>query len=361
MRVLLSILKTTLLVLLAISFLFVFATTLTTTVVDHKLVKAGFYKNQLRDNNFYDRIYTDVMPQIKDIPSYYGGLSVSEAEQDQLMRQIIPSPWLQQQVESKLDSAVAWLRSDTEELDLSIDLRQIKRDASPIVLQFIRQKLDSLPQCGVRQVPDLSKLASGKFPNCLPGQPGSSQRQAIYEPYMPQVAANVNGVIAQAPDHLDLIEEAAIEWEHGDREAVLDRFDGTRSFIDWTVNRIGLIKEYLIMFGLLVLIGLINWGRLQAALRWVGGTMLFSALPLLVIGLVARFAGPVLVRDSMEEIKDVAASIVNLSTDLSVSALKDVSWTFIIPVIVITAIGLVIFMLSFYVGREEQFDSRNEW
>ena len=354
MRVFLSVLKITALVLLAVSFLFVLFGTLATGVFERKLVKADFYKDQLRDSNFYERVYTDVMPEIKDLPSYYAGLDISAQERDQLIREIIPPQWLQQQVESTLDTAIAWLRSDIEELNLTIDLRNVKAEAPSLVLQFVRQKLNGLPECAPGQLPDLSRITSGEFPDCMPEKPGSSERQAVFEPYMPELASYVNDAIALAPDKLDLIEQAAIEWEHGDREAVLDRFRDARDIIDLIVNKIGLIKAYLALFVLLALIALLNLGKLRAALRWVGGTMLFSALPLMVIGVVIGAAGPGLLKNRIEDISDVPASILKLASDLSSSALKDVSWTFFSPAIVFTAVGIVLFVLSFLVRRQAQ-------
>ncbi len=83
--------------------------------------------------------------------------------------------------------------------------------------------------------------------------------------------------------------------------------------------------------------------------------MLFTALPLLVIGLYAYFAGPGLIENSLEDgADDVPASIINLASDLSGSAIKEISWTFVLPAIVITGIGLVLFVLSFIVQRQKE-------
>ena len=353
-RTIFSVLKITLLVWLSVLFLFVLTATLTIGVFDRNLLKESFYKDQLKDANFYERIYTDVMPEIKDLPSYYGGLVITIQERDQLIREIIPPQWLQGQVESALHSAVPWLRSETDQLNVTIDLVPAKQRAGPVVIQFVEQKLASLPECPPGQEPDLSGIASGEFPDCLPEKPGSAERQAIFEPYMPQLSSFINDTIALAPDKLDLVQEAADEWDNGSREKFLDRFHTARTVTDWTINKTGLILAYLALAVLLLFIALLNLGRLRAMLRWVGGTMLFTALPLLAIGLYAHIAGPGRVEHELEKgIHDVPASIVKLVSDLSGSALKEISWTFVLPAIVITGIGLVLFVLSFVVQRQK--------
>jgi hypothetical protein len=354
MRVVLSVLKVMLLVWFSVLFLFVLTATLTIGVFDHKLLKEGFYKDQLQDANFYEKVYTNVMPEIKELPSYYGGLTITPQERDQLIREIIPPQWLQEQVESALHSAIPWLRSKTKELNVMIDLVPAKQRAGPVVIQFVEQKLASLPECSPGQGPDLSRIASGEFPDCLPEKPGSAERQAVFEPYMPEVSSYVNDTIALAPDKLDLVQVAADEWDNGSREKFTDRFHTARTVTDWTINKTGLILAYLTLAVLLLFIALLNLGRLRAMLRWVGGTMLFTALPLVAMGFYAHFAGPGRVEHEMEKgINDVPASIVKLASDLSGSAMKEISWTFVLPAIVITGIGLVLFVLSFLVQRQE--------
>jgi hypothetical protein len=147
---------------------------------------------------------------------------------------------------------------------------------------------------------------------------------------------------------------AADEWDNGSREKFTDRFHTARTVTDWTINKTGLILAYLTLAVLLLFIALLNLGRLRAMLRWVGGTMLFTALPLVAMGFYAHFAGPGRVEHEMEKgINDVPASIVKLASDLSGSAMKEISWTFVLPAIVITGIGLVLFVLSFLVQRQE--------
>jgi len=352
MRMVFSVLKVMLLVLLSVSFLFVLIGTLSIGVFDRKVLKADFYKGQLRDGNFYERVYTDVMPEIKGLPDYYGGISITQQEANQLIRQIIPPQWLQEQVEPALDSAIPWIRSDTDELNLVIDLRPAKQRAHVAVLQFASQKLDNLPE---GPLPDLEQVAGGEFPPSLPGKPASPDRQAMVQQAVALLTPYVDANIDKAPDKLDLIQEEVNREGKGKTQAEFleDRFGTGRDIVDLVINKIGLIKAYLALAVLLVLIALLNLGKLRAALRWVGGTMFFSALPLMVMGIVANVAGPGLVKNRLEDIHNVPASVISLISDLSGSVIKDISWTFAIPAIVITGIGLILFVLSFVVRRQE--------
>jgi hypothetical protein len=354
MRRVLSVFKVALLVCLSVLFLFVLIGTLTIGVFDRKLLKEDFYKSQLRHANFYERVYTDVMPEIKDLPSYYGELVITEQERDQLIRKIIPPQWLQEQVESALHSAMPWLRSETEELNVVIDLVPAKQRAGPVVLQFVSQRLTSLPECPLGQEPDLSHVAYGEFPDCLPERPNSAERETLVNQVIPMVTPYISQNINDAPDKVDLVQEAADKWNNGSRERFLDRFHTVRTITDWTINKTGLVLAYLALAVLLLLIALLNVGRLRAMLRWIGGTMLFTSLPLLAMGLYAHFAGPSLVEHEMEnKIKDVPASIIKLASGLSGSAIKEISWTFVMPAIVIAGIGMAVFVLSFLVQRRD--------
>ncbi len=347
-----SILKISLLVILSVLFLATLISSLTIGVFDRKLLQQDFYKHQLNEANFYERVYTDVLPDLKAIPDYYGGLSVTPQEQDQLIREIMPPAWLQEQVEAKLDSAIPYLRSDSPELDLTINLVPIKQNASTAVLRFVKNKLGSLPDTPAGQQVDWNQVAAeaaaGKFPSSLPG---GAQRQVIEQQVEAAITPYMNQNIDKAPNEVDLVAEVA-ERNDQTRDQFLSDLSSTRDGID-TMIKTGLPVSYLIMAVLLAAIAAVNWGKLRALLRWVGGTMLFTALPLLVMGLYFLTAGPGLVRHRLEN-ADVQAGIIRLASDLSTTAIKEVSWAFVIPLIVITALGLIVFVLSFLVGKSEK-------
>ena len=349
-----SILKRVALVFLAFVFFLLLAASLTLGAVEGKVLDEDFYKDRLEDNDFYARIYTDVLPEIEAVPDYYGDLQMSRQEAEELTAQIFPPEWVQTQVESLLDNLFPWLRSDTDDLDMTIDLRPAKQDAHSIVMAFLDHKVDTLPDCQPGQVPDLSLVTQGVLPECIPGD---LDRNTLKEQFMSDAMAFVDANIEQAPDTLDLIDEAKDEGET--REQFLDEFDSPRQIIKRIVD-IPQAAFYVAMVAVLGIIVLLNLHRLKKILRWVGGTMFFSGLPLVVIFSVVYSMAPSRVTDAItENIADVPATIDRLLCDLASSGIKDLSMGFIVPAAIIMGLGLLSFVSSFVPWvRQRQSDSQ---
>ena len=338
----LSIIRRVALVFLALIFFLLFITSLSIGAIDGKILNEDFYKDQLEENDFYARVYTDVMPEIEAVPDYYGSLPISRQEAEELTTQIFPPEWLQTQVERSLDNLFPWLRSDTDDLDMTIDLRPAKQRAHPVVMAFLDQKIDALPDCRPGQVPDLSAIPQGKLPECIPGGP---ERNTIKEQVMSQAMAFVDANIELAPDTLDLIDEAKSENET--REQFLDDFDTARRVIRHIID-IPQAALYGAMAVVLGIIALLNLHRLKKVLRWIGATMFFSGLPLVVIFAVAHSTAPGRVTDAItEHIDDIPATINTLLSDVVSSGIKDLSMGVILAAAIITGLGLFCFALSF--------------
>ena len=349
-----SLIKRIALVFLAFVFFLLLAASLTLGAVEGKVLDEDFYKDRLEDNDFYARIYTDVLPEIEAVPDYYGDLQMSRQEAEELTAQIFPPEWVQTQVESLLDNLFPWLRSDTDDLDMTIDLRPAKQDAHSIVIAFLDQKIDTLPDCLPGQVPDLSLITQGVLPECIPSD---VDRNIIKEQFMSDAMAFVDANIEQAPDTLDLIDEAKSTGET--REQFLDEFDSPRQIIRRIVD-IPQAAFYVAMVAVLGIIVLLNLHRLKKILRWVGGTMFFSGLPLVVIFSVVYSMVPSRVTDAItENVEDVPATIDRLLCDLASSGIKDLSMGFIVPAAIIMGLGLLSFVSSFVPWvRQRQSDSQ---
>jgi len=342
----LSIIRRVGLVLLALIFFLLLIASLTLGAVDSKILNEDFYKDQLEENDFYARVYTDVMPEIEAVPDYYGSLQISSEEVKELTAQIFPPRWLKAQVEELLDDLLPWLRSDTDDLNMSIDLGPIKQDAHSIIMAFLRQKIDAIPDCQPGQMPDLSSVSQGKLPECIPGGP---ERNIMEEQAISQAMAFVNANIELAPDTIDLVEEA--KGENETRQQFLNDFDTSRQVIRDIID-IPQAAFYGAMAAVLGIIALLNMRRWQRALRWLGGTMFFSGLPLVAIFAVATFIAPDRVADAVSEgVNDVPAAINTLLRDIVSSGIKDLTMGFILPAAVIMGLGLLCFVASFVPGR----------
>ncbi|MBE9502137.1 MAG: hypothetical protein IMY87_06895 [Chloroflexi bacterium] len=237
---------------------------------------------------------------------------------------------------------------------MTIDLRPAKQGAHSIVMAFLDHKVDTLPDCQPGQVPDLSLVTQGVLPECIPGD---LDRNTLKEQFMSDAMAFVDANIEQAPDTLDLIDEAKDEGET--REQFLDEFDSPRQIIKRIVD-IPQAAFYVAMVAVLGIIVLLNLHRLKKILRWVGGTMFFSGLPLVVIFSVVYSMAPSRVTDAItENIADVPATIDRLLCDLASSGIKDLSMGFIVPAAIIMGLGLLSFVSSFVPWvRQRQSDSQ---
>ena len=337
-----SLLRRVALVFLALVFFLLLAASLTLGAVEGKVLDEDFYKGQLDENDFYTRVYTDVLPEIEAVPEYYGDLQISRQEAEELTAQIFPPEWLQAQVESVLDDLFPWLRSDTDNLDMTIDLRPAKQRAHSAVMAFFDQKIDTLPECQPGQVPDLSLVSQGVLPECIPsGLDHNTIRELVVSEAMPYVDANIE----QAPDILDLIDEAKDEDET--REQFLDDFDSPRQIIKHIVD-IPQVAFYGAMVVVLGIIVALNLPRLKRILRWIGCTMFFAGLPLVVIFSLVYSMVPGRVTDAItENVDDVPATINTLLCDLASSGTKDLSMGFILPAAILMGLGLISFVLSF--------------
>jgi hypothetical protein len=337
-----SVIRRVALVFLAFVFFLLLIASLTLGAVEGKILDEDFYKGQLDENDFYTRVYTDVLPEIEAVPDYYGDLQISRQEAEELIAQIFPPEWLQTQVESLLDDSFPWLRSDTDDLDMTIDLRPAKQRAHSAVMAFLAQKIDTLPDCQPGQVPDLSLVSQGVLPECIPS---GLDRNIIREQVISEAMVFVDANIEQAPDTLDLIDEAKSEDET--REQFLDEFDSPRQIIKHIVD-IPQAVFYGAMVVVLGIIVLLNLRRLKKILRWLGCTMFFSGLPLVVIFSLVHSMVPGRVTDAItENVEDVPATINTLLCDLASSGTKDLSMGFILPAAIIMGLGLIFFVVSF--------------
>ena len=345
-----SILRRIALVFLALVFFLLLAASLTLGAVEGKVLDEDFYKGQLDENEFYTRVYTDVLPEIEAVPDYYGDLQISRQEAEELTAQIFPPEWLQTQVESVLDDLFPWLRSDTDNLDMTIDLRPAKQRAHSAVMAFFDQKIDTMPECQPGQVPDLSLISQGVLPECIPsGLDRNVIRELVISEAMPYVDANIE----QAPDVLDLIDEAKDEDET--REQFLDDFDSPRQIIKHIVD-IPQVAFYGAMVVVLGIIVALNLPRLKRILRWIGCTMFFSGLPLVVVFSLVYSIVPGRVTDAItDNVDDVPATINTLLCDLASSGTKDLSMGFILPAAIIMGLGLISFVLSFVPWVKERW------
>ncbi|MFQ5933576.1 MAG: hypothetical protein ACE5KI_02915 [Dehalococcoidia bacterium] len=130
-------------------------------------------KELLREADAYDLLYDEVIaPRMLesigeglDLPY---GIQVSDEELLSAMREVAPVDWVQQQVDRVIDEAGPYLVGTEDALEITVDLRENKRDALVVIDRAVNERLTALvqgtPPCAEGQLPNVQ----GGLPTCLP-------------------------------------------------------------------------------------------------------------------------------------------------------------------------------------------------
>ena len=152
-----------------------------------KLLNADFYTDILDANDAYHRIYDEVLAD-PGIRKFTGDFTeniqiISHQEVVALAREIAPPDYLQEQVESIVDSTVEYLDGRSSSLEIYIDLDPPLGRAQPKIFSYVDQRIDSIEILGatpglslldqVAKVEELTRgimwdLATGKTPDAIP-------------------------------------------------------------------------------------------------------------------------------------------------------------------------------------------------
>ncbi len=174
---------------------------------------AGFYTESLFENRIYERFYDEVLLEegFEDVRNdLLGSIEVvSHEDIVWLTRQIIPPDYVQEQVEASIESLLGYLDGDEEPLELLIDLGPPLERTKPVLLDYIDERIDEVPEVPVDNLDELQAgierlyddLRDGRVPSSIP---------KIEDPTS-FVIASVEGVLDELPaaevsDPLELAE-----------------------------------------------------------------------------------------------------------------------------------------------------------
>ncbi len=312
-----------------------------------QLLDADFYKHNLAENDAYERISGEVIPELAASPDYYGDLQISTQDAVTLLRRIFGEDFVQGQTEYVIENIVDWLKSEDEDLNLVIDLKPIKQRARSEVLAFVESYIDLLPALEPGQKPGLEVAGWGRLPI---GIPSDMTREQVKDEFLAQAAPFIDRNLDKAPDELDLVAEAA-ERDNKTRDEFLDQFDGARRVIRWATGQLYMLS-FLGMVVFIALLGAVHLPRARSSLRWGGITVLVAGLVLLTATIVVHSVVPDRI-DSTAFIssQDIPAGIVDLAVDVEQTLVSDSAKAFILPTAIVTGSGLVLFVASFFVFR----------
>ena len=135
----------------AIAFLAFFAFLLF-SVVDGHFLSADFYAEALSEQGVYERVYDEVLvdPELEDTTDeLLGNVDVPQDEVADVARRIMPPEYLQGETERALDDLIGYLKKDTDELDLYIDLAGPLDNASVELVAYAEDRIDRIEVVGV--------------------------------------------------------------------------------------------------------------------------------------------------------------------------------------------------------------------
>jgi hypothetical protein len=130
-----------------IVFLVTFAMFLLFNAVDSDVLDASFYIDPLDGNNVYARFYDQVLvdPEFGEIKDkFLGEIQVPMEDIVQVARRIVTPEYLQSEVEQSIETTVAYLRSETDSLELFINLGPPLENAKKELLSFINTEIKHL-------------------------------------------------------------------------------------------------------------------------------------------------------------------------------------------------------------------------
>ncbi len=108
---------------------------------------------------------------------FVGGIGVESREDfARLIREIIPPEYVQEQVETSIESLIGYLNGDEDTLSLQIDLGPPLERIGPVLLDYMDERIDQVPEVPVQSPDELEArleviyydLAEGRLPSSIP-------------------------------------------------------------------------------------------------------------------------------------------------------------------------------------------------
>ena len=160
--------------------LVVFLVYLLSSTIFGNLFEARFYTASFSENRIYERFYDEVLldEEAEEVRAdLLGSIEVvSNEDIVRVSREILPPDYLQGQVETSIESLIGYLDGDEDSLELLIDLGPPLERAKPVLLGYIDEQIDQVPEVTVRDLEELEAslelmygdLSEGRLPSFIP-------------------------------------------------------------------------------------------------------------------------------------------------------------------------------------------------
>ena len=329
------------------------------------LLNADTYKSGLREQNIYPDIVPVALPAM--IEAINEEMPANDLPQDERLAQIInrlspedwravatdlvPPRWLQQQTESMLDSLFAYLRAETDTLNITFDMttfregllgEQGERAATRIV--------SAAPVCTPDEVMQLEAIASGRaddstLPICNPpdeyDEPLTDAIHSAIEAYGRSIE----------PSTLTVLEVPALSTDGPLPPATNDEsvigLMWLRLFFQTWDKFVPLL--YLCPAGVLALLVIVGVRSLKGFGQWVGWTGVLSGL----LAILPVFLLPLAILDAVAETLPATTGSaeldlfqVRLATGLVNSAFSEISGPVVAQALLLLFAGIALLVIA---------------
>ena len=116
-------------------------------LVDGHVLSTDFYAEALYENEVYARLYDEVLvdPALEDeAKELLGNVDVPQEDVAAVAKRIMPPAYLQQETERTLDGLIDYLKRDTDDLDLYIELAEPLENASKELVVYAERRIDEI-------------------------------------------------------------------------------------------------------------------------------------------------------------------------------------------------------------------------
>ncbi len=213
--------------------------------ISQRLDDSEMYKDAINDTNAYNRIYDEVLVDeafTEQNLDLLGGVGLDAQESIEVLRDVMPPAYLQEQTEANIDRFTGFLSHDLERLDLYLELREPLGRVEAVVLDKTEQVIteieieepstattectaDSLQSLADDLASEFAGLSAGQLPESVPSLEILDEecRRQEFDNWIDQVANNprIDSETARIiEDEKDDLRQSFIE---GDTSAFLDK------------------------------------------------------------------------------------------------------------------------------------------
>lgn len=304
-------------------------------------------KQSLTEIEFYSRIAPaiardslNLQKEIKndDEENIFQNLSKYASEEDVInfVNESFPPEALKADTEKTIDSVYPYILSKTDSINLEYDLKNYKKEFIKGLEDFTKKEIDKLPKCTKKQMEENDKDEKEGLPSCIP--PGISNKD-----FLNLWKATVSEKLrTEMPDKIIITEEEIkvepstieTEFEESPKEILKD--------IRRPITQIPTAQTagFGTLLVIIILIALLRWGSYRSMAKWIGWTLLISAITSTIISLAIYSSS-----EYSTKVLGVVGESAVLMADFVSNLLGEMVFSKVIPqaiVIVIISLALII-------------------